>query len=65
MSGIPTVERINQLLGEVYTDDGIDIWWRARNRNLGRLTPLALFSGSDEDRGRVLAEAERLAGGAW
>lgn len=57
--------RVEELLSEVYTEQGIEIWWRARNRMFGGLTPASLLNGSDEDRGRVLAEAERIAGGAW
>jgi hypothetical protein len=58
-----TIRRVEELLSSVYNDDGIDVWWNARNRNLDGMTPSALLYGTHEDRRRVIAEAERIAGG--
>jgi ribosome-binding protein aMBF1 (putative translation factor) len=47
-------------LRDVYTDEGIGIWLRARNRNLGDARPVELITSGHMD--RVLTEAQRLAG---
>jgi hypothetical protein len=60
-----TMLRVEEALSIVYTPEGIDIWWRSKNRNLGGQAPLALLADGDEGRGRIEAEAERVAGGAW
>lgn len=66
MTDIPTVEQINRLLAQVYTDVGVLMWWKSRNRNLHGATPQELFNiGGDYGLQQVLAEAERVAGGAW
>lgn len=59
----PTVERINQLLSEVYTEEGIKIWWQSPNRNLHGLRPDRIFQGDTMFTAfAVLHEAERVAG---
>lgn len=66
MTDTPTEQRINDLLAKAYTPEGCRIWWSSPNRNLGFNSPRALFDYGDDDvRARVLAEAERVAGGAW
>lgn len=47
-------------LRDVYTDEGIGIWLRARNRNLGGARPVELITDGHFD--QVLEEAQRLAG---
>jgi DNA-binding transcriptional regulator YiaG len=46
-------------LRDVYTDEGIEIWLRARNRNLGGARPIEVITAGDID--TVLQEAQRLA----
>jgi hypothetical protein len=55
---------INELLAVAYTETGIEIWWNAKNRHLGG-RPVDVWKGGIEDRARVFAEAERVAGGSW
>lgn len=50
-------------LSEVYKPEGVLIWLRNRNRNLGLLTPLEMITAGRET--EVLTEIERLVGGAW
>ncbi|HJQ02047.1 MAG TPA: antitoxin Xre/MbcA/ParS toxin-binding domain-containing protein [Jatrophihabitans sp.] len=46
-------------LRDVYTDEGIEIWLHARNRNLGGSRPIDLITAGEID--IVLEEAQRLA----
>lgn len=48
-------------LREVYTDEGIQIWLKSRNRNLGHRRPLDLLSEGHVD--EVLDEVHRVVGG--
>ena len=48
-------------LGEVYTDEGIQIWLKSRNRNLGHRRPLELLA--EERIEEVLDEVQRVVGG--
>jgi len=48
-------------LREVYTDEGIQIWLRSRNRNLGHRRPIDLLAEERTD--EVLAEVERVLSG--
>jgi len=48
-------------LGEVYTDEGIQIWLKSRNRNLGRRRPIDLLSEGQVE--EVLDEVQRVVGG--
>jgi len=48
-------------LREVYTDEGIQIWLKSRNRNLGRQRPIDLLSEGRID--EVLDEVQRVVGG--
>jgi transcriptional regulator with XRE-family HTH domain len=54
------VKYIVEELREAYTDEGVQIWLHARNRNLGGQRPIELLitGGVDE----VLAEAQRVSG---
>lgn len=54
------VQYVVEELRDVYTDEGIEIWLRARNRNLGGQRPIDLITAGDID--TVLQEAQRLAG---
>lgn len=47
-------------LREVYTDEGIQIWLNARNRNLAGERPIDLLLGGQAE--SVLREAQRLSG---
>jgi DNA-binding transcriptional regulator YiaG len=47
-------------LRDVYTDEGIEIWLRARNRNLGGGRPIDLITAGELE--LVLQEAQRVAG---
>lgn len=49
------------VLADTYTDEGIDIWLRARNRNLDMQRPIDLLTAGHFD--EVLAEARWVAGG--
>lgn len=48
-------------LREVYTDEGIQIWLKSRNRNLGHRRPIDLLGEGRVD--EVLDEVERVVGG--
>lgn len=48
-------------LREVYTDEGIQIWLKSRNRNLDRQRPIDLLSEGRVD--EVLEEVHRVVGG--
>jgi uncharacterized protein (DUF2384 family) len=50
-----------QLLREVYTEEGAEIWLHGPNRNLGGQKPVDLLAGSDYQ--SVLIEIERLTEG--
>jgi DNA-binding transcriptional regulator YiaG len=54
------VQYVVEELRDVYTDEGIEIWLRARNRNFGGQRPIDLITAGDID--TVLHEAQRLAG---
>lgn len=54
------VQYVVDELRDVYTDEGIEIWLRARNRNFGGQRPIDLITAGDID--TVLREAQRLAG---
>jgi DNA-binding transcriptional regulator YiaG len=47
-------------LRSVYTDEGIEIWLHARNRNLGGSRPIDLLTSGEVE--PVLEEAQRLSG---
>lgn len=47
-------------LGVVYTEEGVEIWLHARNRNLGGRRPIDLLTTDDLD--EVLAEVRRVSG---
>jgi transcriptional regulator with XRE-family HTH domain len=47
-------------LSVVYTDEAIEIWFRARNRNLGGRSPIDLMADGRID--EVRREAERVSG---
>jgi DNA-binding transcriptional regulator YiaG len=53
------VQYVVEELRDVYTDEGIEIWLRARNRNLDGARPIDLITRGDVD--TVLREAQRLA----
>lgn len=60
------VARIHECLNEVYLPEGVQVWLSHRNRNLDMHTPQSLISsGRLSSISAVLAEAERLSGGAW
>ncbi|HEX8305898.1 MAG TPA: hypothetical protein VF612_13545 [Jatrophihabitans sp.] len=68
-NGIPAGAKVRRLLDvqyivrelrEVYTEEGVQIWLHARNRNLGSQRPIELLATGQYD--EVLAEAERVAG---
>ncbi len=48
-------------LREVYTDEGVQIWLRSRNRNLQHRRPIELLAEGSVD--EVLAEVRRVIGG--
>jgi transcriptional regulator with XRE-family HTH domain len=55
------VRTVVELLSDSYTDEGIDIWLRARNRNLDMRRPIDLIiEGQIED---VIQQAKWVAGG--
>lgn len=55
------VRTVVELLGDSYTDEGIDIWLHARNRNLDMRRPIDLIiEGHIED---VIDQAKWVAGG--
>ncbi len=47
-------------LRAVYTEEGVNIWLHARNRNLGGDRPIDLLTAGEVD--RVVEEAQRLSG---
>jgi transcriptional regulator with XRE-family HTH domain len=55
------VRTIIELLSDSYTDEGIDIWLRARNRNLDMRRPIDLIVAGQID--TVIDEAKWVAGG--
>jgi transcriptional regulator with XRE-family HTH domain len=55
------VRTIIELLSDSYTDEGIDIWLHARNRNLDMHRPIDLIINGQID--TVIAEAKWIAGG--
>jgi len=55
------VQMIVDLLDDVYTEEGIQIWLNARNRNLELQRPIDLLTAGKID--EVLEEASALAGG--
>lgn len=55
------VQHLVNELREVYTDEGIQIWLRSRNRNLGGRRPIELLA--EDQIGAVLDEVERVVGG--
>jgi DNA-binding transcriptional regulator YiaG len=55
------VQHIVHQLREVYTDEGVQIWLRSRNRNLGGHRPIELLADDQVD--AVLGEVERVLGG--
>ena len=48
-------------LREVYTDEGIQIWLKSRNRNLQSRRPIDLLAAGEVD--EVLEEVQRILGG--
>lgn len=68
-SGTPAGSKVRRLLDvqyivrelrEVYTEEGVQIWLHARNRNLARQRPIDLLAAGQYD--QVLVEAERVSG---
>jgi transcriptional regulator with XRE-family HTH domain len=55
------VHAIVDLLSEAYTEEGIDIWLHARNRNLDMQRPIDLIKAGEVD--RVLEQAKWVVGG--
>jgi DNA-binding transcriptional regulator YiaG len=55
------VRTVVELLSDSYTDEGIDIWLRARNRNLEMRRPIDLIIEGDVD--AVIEQAKWVAGG--
>lgn len=55
-----TKAEVNVLLADVYTEEGVEMWWQTFNRNLGLTPNLAWEEGMESD---VYDEAERLADG--
>lgn len=55
------VQHLVSELREVYTDEGIQIWLRSRNRNLGGRRPIDLLADDQID--VVLDEVRRVVGG--
>lgn len=55
------VQHLVNELREVYTDEGIQIWLRSRNRNLGGRRPIDLLADDRVD--EVLDEVQRVIGG--
>lgn len=55
------VQHIVSELREVYTDEGIQIWLRSRNRNLGGRRPIDLLAEDQVE--VVLDEVQRVVGG--
>jgi hypothetical protein len=55
------VHHIVAALREVYTSEGVEIWLRSRNRNLGGERPLDLLGDGRID--EVVQEVEHVTGG--
>jgi transcriptional regulator with XRE-family HTH domain len=55
------VRTVIALLGDSYTDEGIDIWLHSRNRNLDMQRPVDLIVDGEID--KVIDEAKWVAGG--
>jgi transcriptional regulator with XRE-family HTH domain len=55
------VRSVIDLLSDSYTDEGIDIWLHARNRNLEMRRPIDLITEGQLE--QVLDEAKWVAGG--
>jgi transcriptional regulator with XRE-family HTH domain len=55
------VRTVVELLRDSYTDEGIDIWLRARNRNLDMRRPIDLITEGQVD--EVIEQAKWVAGG--
>jgi hypothetical protein len=56
-------KKVQHLLAEVYLPEGVKFYMQAMNRNLGMKSPNELIANGQGD--EVLAEVERLVGGAW
>jgi len=56
------LDYIVEMLGEVYDDEGIEIWLHGKNRSLDGQRPLDLLVSGDFQ--TVLASVERLTSGA-
>ena len=54
------VQFIVEELGSVYTEEGVEIWLRSRNRNLHGQRPIDLLTEGRID--EVVEEAQRLSG---
>lgn len=55
------VRTVIELLRDSYTDEGIDIWLHARNRNLDMRRPIDLIVGGEIE--EVIDQAKWVAGG--
>lgn len=55
------VRTVVELLSDSYTDEGIDIWLHARNRNLDMRRPIDLIVEGDVE--KVIDQAKWVAGG--
>lgn len=55
------VRTVVELLSDSYTDEGIDIWLRARNRNLDMRRPIDLIMEGQIE--QVIQQAKWVAGG--
>ena len=55
------VRTVVELLSDSYTDEGIDIWLRARNRNLNMQRPIDLIIEGHIE--QVIDQAKWVAGG--
>jgi DNA-binding transcriptional regulator YiaG len=55
------VRTVVELLSDSYTDEGIDIWLHARNRNLDMCRPIDLIVEGEIE--KVIDEAKWVAGG--
>lgn len=55
------VHTVVRLLSDTYTDEGVNIWLHARNRNLEMRRPIDLIRGGAID--QVIDEANWVAGG--
>lgn len=57
----PLLSAILNSLSDTYRPEGVGIWMNSPNRNLGGERPIDLVRRGEAE--RVLAEADRLAGG--